>query len=68
MNYLFIINNEIYNQLLIININLMNPLSTGNNTTESAGLTTEEITITVLYYSIAFLIFVVSLIFINKRI
>jgi hypothetical protein len=32
------------------------------------GLTNEEITITVIYYTLAFLIFVVSLIFINKRI
>jgi hypothetical protein len=31
-------------------------------------LTHEEITITVIYYTLAFLIFVVSLIFINKRI
>ena len=35
---------------------------------ENSGLTSEEITITVIYYILAFLIFVVSLIFINKRI
>ena len=46
----------------------MNPLIDGNNQTEPKILTTEELTITILYYVIAFLIFVVSLIFINKRI
>ena len=45
----------------------MNSIKDGTNTTDT-GLTTEEISITVLYYIIAFLIFVVSLIFINKRI
>ena len=35
---------------------------------ENSGLTSEEITITFIYYILAFLIFVVSLIFINKRI
>ena len=35
---------------------------------EPVSLTTEELTITIIYYSIAFLIFVSSLIFINKRI
>ncbi len=45
----------------------MNSLNVGSNTTDTS-LTTEEISITVLYYIIAFLIFVVSLIFINKRI
>ena len=46
----------------------MNSLLDGNTKTESKGLSTEELTITILYYVIAFLIFVVSLIFINKRI
>ena len=46
----------------------MNSLFDRKNKTEDNGLSTEEITITVLYYVIAFLIFVVSLIFINKRI
>lgn len=46
----------------------MNSLSDTKNIIDSKGLTTEELTITILYYVIAFLIFVVSLIFINKRI
>ena len=46
----------------------MNSLIDGKNQTEPKGLTTEELTITILYYVIAFLIIVVSLIFINKRI
>ena len=46
----------------------MNSLLDGNNNNDSKGLTTEELTITILYYVIAFLIFIVSLIFINKRI
>lgn len=46
----------------------MNSLQDGKNITEPKDLTTEELTITILYYVIAFLIFVVSLIFINKRI
>lgn len=46
----------------------MNSLLDPKNKTDSKGLTTEELTITILYYVIAFLIFVVSLIFINKRI
>ena len=45
----------------------MNSLKIEANNTDTS-LTTEEISITVLYYVIAFLIFVVSLIFINKRI
>mgnify|MGYP006916107414 FL=1 len=35
---------------------------------EPKSLTNEELSITIIYYSIAFLIFVTSLIFINKRI
>ena len=35
---------------------------------ENNNLTNEELSITIIYYSIAFLIFVTSLIFINKRI
>ena len=38
-------------------------ISNGNE-----SLTSEEITITIIYYVLAFLIFAVSLIFINKRI
>lgn len=40
-------------------------LTVGDNST---SLETEELTITILYYSVAFLIIVISLIFINKRI
>jgi hypothetical protein len=40
-------------------------LIVGDNST---SLETEELTITILYYSVAFLIIVISLIFINKRI
>ena len=47
-------------------MNSGNNFKTDNDT--STDLTTEELTITILYYSIAFLIFVVCLIFINKRI
>ena len=46
-------------------------MNSGNdfkNNTNPNSLTTEELTITILYYTIAFLIFVVCLIFINKRI
>lgn len=46
----------------------MNSLLNENDKTEPKELTNEELTITILYYVIAFLIFVVSLIFINKRI
>ena len=35
---------------------------------QSTSLTTEELTITIIYYIIAFLIFASSIIFINKRI
>lgn len=40
-------------------------MTVGDNST---SLETEELTITILYYSVAFLIIVISLIFINKRI
>ena len=36
--------------------------------TQTGTLTSEELTITIIYYIIAFLIFVTSIIFINKRI
>ena len=36
--------------------------------TQTGSLTSEELTITIIYYIIAFLIFVTSIIFINKRI
>jgi hypothetical protein len=36
--------------------------------TQPGSLTSEELTITIIYYIIAFLIFVTSIIFINKRI
>ena len=46
----------------------MNTNNSPINDTESGTLTSEEMAITIIYYSLAFLIFVVSLIFINKRI
>ena len=46
----------------------MNPTNGTKAGSDTNQLTTEELTITILYYSIAFLIFVVCLIFINKRI
>lgn len=46
----------------------MNSVSNKSEPKDPLALTTEELTITILYYGIAFLIFIVSLIFINKRI
>ena len=47
-------------------------ISNGNESltseVENNSLTNEELSITIIYYSIAFLIFVTNLIFINKRI
>ena len=51
-----------------INLKIMNTNNSPINDTESGTLTSEEMAITIIYYSLAFLIFVVSLIFINKRI
>ena len=46
----------------------MNSINDPLSENESEQLTNEEMAITIIYYSLAFLIFVVSLIFINKRI
>ena len=46
----------------------MNSLNENVNDVEPKSLSTEELTITIIYYVIAFLIFIASLIFINKRI
>lgn len=50
--------------------NTVSNLSSFTQTTndESNKFTTEELTITLLYYITAFLIIVISLVFINKRI
>ena len=46
----------------------MNSFEESTADVEPKSLTSEELSITIIYYTIAFLIFVTSLIFINKRI
>lgn len=43
-------------------------IKSANESVDSNSLTTEEVTITILYYTVAILIIIISLIFINKRI
>ena len=46
----------------------MNSFEEATADVEPKSLTSEELSISIIYYTIAFLIFVTSLIFINKRI